>query len=155
VRFERLYPHSIDRVWTAVSTPEGLANWFPARVEIDLRVGGDVRFSGDPFAEDREGKVLVCDPPRQLWFTWSASELHFDLEAVGEGTCRFSLVELLSERDTAARNAAGWHVCLGELSKHLAGEPVAGPHSETALAWQPLYDGYVAAGLPAGASLPS
>jgi uncharacterized protein YndB with AHSA1/START domain len=154
VRFERAYPHPVERVWAAVSTPEGLANWFPAKVAIDLRVGGEVKFTGDPFADDREGTVLACDPPRRLWFTWADNELRFDLEAAGAGGCRLTLVDVLSERQEAARNAAGWTVCLGELHKHISGEQADGPHSSTALPWQPIYDEYVAGGLPSGAEVP-
>ncbi len=62
--------------------------------------------------------------------------------------------DLLERRDAAARQAAGWDVCLGELDKHLAGQLTNGPHSTMAKAWQPLYEAYVAAGLPAGAPVP-
>ncbi len=37
VRFVRTYPHPAERVWLAVSTPEGLAHWFPAQVALELR----------------------------------------------------------------------------------------------------------------------
>ena len=65
------------------------------------------------------------------------------------------LVNVLADPQAAAMNAAGWHVCLDELAKVVAGEPSGGPHAETATAWQPLYDEYAAAGLPHGAPLPT
>ena len=46
VRVERRYPHPIDKVWRAVTTPEHLGQWFPSPVELDLRPGGTMRFSG-------------------------------------------------------------------------------------------------------------
>ncbi len=46
VRVERRYPHPIDKVWRAVTTPEHLGQWFPSPVEIDLRPGGSMRFGG-------------------------------------------------------------------------------------------------------------
>jgi uncharacterized protein YndB with AHSA1/START domain len=155
VRFVRTYAHPIERVWAAVTTPDGLARWFPAAVEIDLRAGGVVRFRGDPHTEDRPGRVLACEPPCSLAITWGGDELRFELEALGDGRCRFTLIDVLDARDAAARNAAGWDVCLGELDKHFAGEPTTGPHGPDAKPWRPCYDAYVAAGLPAGAFIPS
>lgn len=32
LRFERTYPHSVERVWRAVSVPAELERWFPAAV---------------------------------------------------------------------------------------------------------------------------
>ena len=46
VRIERTYPHPIEKVWRAVTTPEHLDQWFPSAVEIDLRPGGAMRFDG-------------------------------------------------------------------------------------------------------------
>jgi uncharacterized protein YndB with AHSA1/START domain len=154
VRFERTYPHPIDRVWEAVSEPDQLAAWFPSKVEIDPVVGGDIVFSGDPNHEGAASKVLAIDPPRHLAFSWGADELRFDLEPIDDESCRFVLTNLLDERNAAARNGAGWHVCLAELDKHLRGVPSRGPHSEDTLAWSPLYEGYVELGLPSGAWIP-
>jgi uncharacterized protein YndB with AHSA1/START domain len=155
VRFQRTYPHPIDRVWTAVTTPEELQHWFPSSVDLDLAVGAPVRFSGDPYVENRPGIVVAVDPPRHLAFTWGDDELRFDLEEVDVGSCRFTLTNLLSERDAAARNASGWAVCLGELDKHIDGTPSRGPHSDDALAFQPLYDAHISAGLSWGAAIPA
>ncbi len=154
VRFVRTYEHPIERVWTAVTTPKGLDHWFPSKVEIDLRVGGVVTFSGDPHTDDHGGQVLVCEPPRHLAFTWGDDEVRFDLEPLDDGGCRFTLTNALDSRDAAARNAAGWDVCLGELDKHLGGEGADGPHTESPMVWQSRYDAYVAAGVPSGAEIP-
>jgi hypothetical protein len=124
-------------------------------VEIDLVRDGEIRFSGDPHAEATTGRILELEPPRRLAFTWSADELHFELEAVGEDRCRLTLINVLENRDAAARNAAGWAVCLGELDKLIAGARPDGPHTETAAAWRPLYEANIAAGMPHGAWLPS
>ncbi len=155
VRFERVYPHSIDRVWSAVTEPDELAHWFPASVAIEGRPGGSITFSGDPHAPDRTGRVLVFEPRRRLAYTWGDDELRFDLEELSGGHCRLTLVNVLSDRSQAARNGAGWVVCLAELDKHVGGQETRGPHSDSALEWQPVYDAHVAAGLPAGADVPS
>jgi uncharacterized protein YndB with AHSA1/START domain len=155
VRFQRTYEHPIERVWEAVSNPAELAQWFPSAVTIEPRAGGQISFSGDPNAGPSSGTILVFDPPRRLAFTWFGDELHFELEPVGSQGCTFTLINVLAERDSAARNAAGWTVCLGELDKVLEGLPVGGPHSPTAAAWQPIYDDYVASGMPSGAAIPA
>jgi uncharacterized protein YndB with AHSA1/START domain len=155
VRFVRVYEHPIDRVWSAVTDATELQHWFPSSVDIDLRAGGTVSFSGDPNLESSSGVVLACDPPRHLAFTWGEDELHFDLEPLG-GSCRFTLTNVLAEQDTAARNGSGWSVCLRELDAQMEGQPTGGPHSDSnkALFW-PLYDAYVAAGVPSGAEIPA
>jgi uncharacterized protein YndB with AHSA1/START domain len=155
VRFVRTYPQPIERVWQAITTPEGLARWFPSKVELELRPGGVVTYRGDPYSEDQAGRVLACDPPEYLALTWGGEELRFQLEPLADGGCRFTLFDLLDARDAAARNAAGWDVCLSELDNHLAGKPADGPHSPAATPWRPRYDAYVAAGLPAGAYIPT
>jgi uncharacterized protein YndB with AHSA1/START domain len=153
VRFERTYPHGIDRVWRAVTDPDEMPHWFPSRVDYEPRVGAPVTFSGDPYAEEVTGSVLAWEPPRRFAFTWGEDEVHLSLDEV-DGGCRFVLVDVLGDPEAAARNAAGWHVCLDQLAQSVSGTPGDGPHAETALPWQPLYDGYVAAGLPHGAALP-
>lgn len=155
VRFVRRYPHPAERVWAAVSESGELARWFPSHVEIERRVGGRITFSGDPNMPPSSGTVLAYDPPRLLAFTWGGDELHLTVEPDGPGACTLTLVNVLEARDTAARNAAGWAVCLGELDKHLGGDSADGPHSATAQPWQEHYAAYVAAGVPAGAPVPS
>ncbi|GAA4596914.1 hypothetical protein GCM10023194_70330 [Planotetraspora phitsanulokensis] len=155
VRFERTYAHPAERVWEAVSTPEGLAHWFPSTVELEPHAGGKITFSGDPNLEAMTGTVLAFEPPRRLAFSWGGDELRFNVESIDAEHCRLTLVNVLEARDTAARNAAGWTVCLAELGKHLSGASADGPHSTSAEPWQPLYDEYVASGMPYGAAVPS
>jgi uncharacterized protein YndB with AHSA1/START domain len=155
VRFERNYPHPIERVWRAVTEPAELAQWFPSGVTIDPRPGGTVQFSGDPTVEATTGRVLAFDPPHRLAFTWGGDELHLELAAIDETACRLSLVNVLEARDAAARNAAGWSVCLDELTTLLSVGSAGGPHSDTATSWRPYYDGYLADGLPSGAPVPA
>lgn len=156
VQFEWVYPHSLHDVWRAVSEGSQLSQWFPATVALEPRVGGLVTFSGDPYADDSSGVVLVFDPPRGLAFSWLEDELHFQLEPIEEGHCRLTLTNVLADPAAAARNAAGWSVCIAELDKLIAGRRVDGPHSAAAAeAGQHYYDAYVEAGLPSGAAIPT
>ncbi|MEU8137822.1 SRPBCC family protein [Streptodolium elevatio] len=154
VRFTRTYPHPIERVWRFVTEPAELVHWFPSRVEVDLRPGGEMRFSFDPNTPDSVGRVLALDPPRHLSFVWDADELHFDLEPAGSGGTRFTLTNVLAEDDTAARNAAGWQVCLDALDAAANGEHRDGPHAGPTGDWKGYYDAYVAQGVPSGAHIP-
>lgn len=153
VRFIRTYAHPVQRVWAAVTEPEQLAAWFPSAVRMQPQVGGRIDFTGDPYAEDTTGTVLVYDPPHQLAYTWGEDELHFELAAT-DGGCTLTLINVLDERAAAARNAAGWDACIAQLDKLLAAEPTQGAHSDDPGQWQQLYERYVADGLPAGAPMP-
>jgi uncharacterized protein YndB with AHSA1/START domain len=156
VRFERIYPHPIDRVWTTITDPAEMAHWFPApEVSIEPRTGGTIRFGGDPHTDDLTGTVLAWEPPSRLAFSWGGDELRFDLEALDATSCRLVLLDVLEQRNAAARNAGGWLVCLGELAKTVAGNPGHGPHSDSVIApWPEVYEAHVAAGLPYGAEIP-
>lgn len=154
VRLQRIYPHPIDRVWDAVTDSEDLKHWFPGRADIDLTVGGRVVFSSDPNTDDTFGEVLTLDPPNSISFSWGANELRFALEAIGATETRLVLIDVLDGKPSAARNGAGWTVCLGELTKRLDGIVSAGPNSADALPWADAYEAHVAAGVPAGATIP-
>ncbi|MFF4272590.1 SRPBCC family protein [Streptomyces sp. NPDC001536] len=149
VRFSRTYDHPVDRVWHFVTDAGELAHWFPSRAEIDLRPGGEIRFSGDPNMTDSKGRVLSVDAPRHLSFEWGGDELHFDLEALDDKRSRFTLTNVLSEVNTAARNGAGWEVCLAALETYADEAP-----SGSRALWKEFYDAYVAAGVPSGAPVP-
>ncbi|MFF9118957.1 SRPBCC family protein [Streptomyces massasporeus] len=154
VRFSRLYDHPVDRVWQFVTNADELERWFPSRAEIELRPGGTVRFGGDPHMEDSTGRVLAVDPPHHLAFEWGGDELRFDLEEAGEKSTRLTLTNVLDARDSAARNGAGWEVCLAALDARARGEETAGPHAGADAPWKELYAAYVAAGVPSGAPVP-
>jgi uncharacterized protein YndB with AHSA1/START domain len=154
VRFEREYRHALERVWRAVSEADQARQWFPSALTFEPRVGGAVRFTGDPNMSDGEGVVLEYEPPRLLAFTWGDGEVRIALEPVGEDRCRFVLINVLGADNEAARNAAGWAVCLGELDKVAQGEQTQGPHAVPVPVWQAAYESYVRSGMPAGAPVP-
>ncbi|MEU1081148.1 SRPBCC family protein [Streptomyces sp. NPDC005908] len=154
VRFSREYGHPVDRVWRFVTDPDELAHWFPSRAEIDLRPGGAVTFSGDPALEDSGGRVIAVDPPRHLSFTWEDDEIHFDLEELAGQRTRLTLTNVLGTENTAARNSAGWDVCLSALDARARGERFEGPHAGPEAPARQLYEAYVAAGMPSGAPYP-
>jgi uncharacterized protein YndB with AHSA1/START domain len=148
--FERRLSHPVDRVWHAITEPGELQQWFPSRVEADLRVGGKMKFTFDGHAApDMPGEVTELDPPRVFAFAWGEDHLRFELEPVdGDRGCALRLTVKLAARDKAARDAAGWHVCLDRLARVLDGED--GPPSD----WRSLYEEYERRGAPVGAAIP-
>ncbi|MEV0634922.1 SRPBCC family protein [Streptomyces sp. NPDC050619] len=154
IRFSRTYDHPVDRVWRFVTEADELAHWFPSRAEIELRAGGTITFGGDPDMEDSTGRVIAVDPPRHLSFEWGGDELHFDLEPLDAKRTRFTLTNVLIAADTAARNGAGWEVCLAALDAKARGERFEGPHAGMNAPWKEFYDAYLAAKIPSGAPVP-
>ena len=154
LRFERSLPHPPDEVWRAITDPAEIRDWFPAAVDYEPRVGARMSFRfDDPDAPPTEGEVTELDPPRLFAFDWGEEQLRFELEPAGDG-CRLLFTHFLSERIQAARDAAGWEMCLAELDRLLASEAAEAPGIGATPAWRELYDKYVAAGLPSGAEVP-
>ena len=159
--FRRELEASGARAWTALTTPAGLAAWFPCRVDGDLTtVGADLDFvfpgDGSGGADTTHGTVLAVDPGRRLVLTWETEELRIEVEPLGAERCAVDFVNLLPVGDdsTAARTAAGWHACLDALGAHLATGAVAPPPADPTEQFRSVYAHYVAAGFPSGAPLP-
>ena len=152
--FERRLAHPVERVWRAVTDPAELAHWFPSAVSGEFAPGGRLTFEF-PGADmpTMEGEVVELEPPRRFAFTWGEDELRIELEPAAEG-CVLRFTCLFSEPERAARDAAGWHVCLDVLEQHLDGTSTQGPDSEATPEWRALYEAYQRRGLPAGAALP-
>lgn len=116
LRFERFLPRAVEEVWRAVTDPIEMQSWFPTRIEIDRWETGAAfvhHFDGQPLGP-LPGKVLDCRKPHRLVFTWGDDTITFELSATDGGT-NFVLTEELGASH-AARNAAGWEVCLERLA---------------------------------------
>ena len=134
LRFERFLPRPVEQVWRAVTEPEGLKAWFPTRIEIDRWEPGATlthHFDGQDI-EPLPGRVIDCSEPHRLVFTWGDDTIGFELTPAEGGTL-FVLTEELGA-SVAARNAAGWEVCLDRLVEGTAGED-----------WAPRFERYRAA----------
>jgi uncharacterized protein YndB with AHSA1/START domain len=156
LRFERRLAHPIEAVWRAVTDPSELAHWFPAQVTVDLRTGGRMSFAfPDEALPPSDGEVTELDPPRRFAFSWGDEPLRFELEpAAGGDGCVLRFTHLLSSRDQAARDAAGWHVCFEALDRLLAGTPGDAPGTEPTAEHHALQQEYERRGLPTGAPFP-
>lgn len=155
LRFVREYRHPAPRVFALLTEPGELAHWFPAAVALPTgwTPGAPVTFSFEADGDGGTGTVLVHEPPRRIAFSWGGDELRFDVEELRGGHSRLTFTHLLSERDAAARNAAGWDVCLHALTAAVDGSPAA-PAGGRPAGWEELYRAYVDAGTPSGAPIP-
>ena len=88
LRLERRLAHPVGAVWTAISDPRELAQWFPSTIDGDLRQGSRLSFSFPEYDEvpDMEGRVTAFDPPRELGFDWGSDHVRFELAPAGEHT---------------------------------------------------------------------
>jgi uncharacterized protein YndB with AHSA1/START domain len=126
LRFERVHRYPVREVWAAVTEPDGLAGWFPARVRYaKLAEGESLTFTfegdGDP---PTTGTITEVEPERVFAFTWDGDPIRIELapDADSDGKCRLVFSNGFEDRRRAVRNAAGWHICLDMLKSALAGE---------------------------------
>jgi uncharacterized protein YndB with AHSA1/START domain len=134
VRLERELPDPPPVVWRALTDRTELQAWFPCDVIVaggTWRVGASITFPFTDHDMTLTGEVLEVDEPRVLAFTWGEDSLRFELSSHGGGT-RLVLIDELPS-GWAARNAAGWEVCLDRLAG-----------LDTDAAWQPRFDRYAA-----------
>jgi len=142
VRLERVLAHDPATVWSSLTEADQLKAWFPCTAEP---VGGQwevgaaltFRFPDDVGAMVIEGRVLIADAPRLLSYSWGEDVLTFELQPEGTGT-RLVLTDELPP-SWAARNAAGWELCLDRLAGLVPGED----------AWRPRFELYSARFEPA------
>lgn len=131
VRFERMLAAAPQEVWRSLTDPDGLREWFPCSIAAQRwEVGAALTFTFPGQAEFTvDGVVLECDRPRVLAYLWGQETLRFDLEPLPAGSAgagesggtRLVMVDELSA-PVAARNAAGWHLCLDRLAGHAPAE---------------------------------
>lgn len=157
--FERQLSHPVDRVWRAITETDELEHWFPSKVMVDeLLPDAEMTFEFEDMPLDAPssmgGRVTDVDPPRLFAFYWGDDHLRLELRPTDDGTgCALSLTVQLDARDRAARDAAGWHVCLDRLEELLAGG--RGPAATgVGRRWRELYEEYQRRGAPAGAEVP-
>jgi uncharacterized protein YndB with AHSA1/START domain len=62
-------PATADEVWSALTRPEELAEWFGAEVELELSPGSPARWRGDG-GELWHGVVEEVEPGRRLAYRW-------------------------------------------------------------------------------------
>jgi uncharacterized protein YndB with AHSA1/START domain len=150
LRFTRTLRHPPEKVWRAITEPEHLAHWFPTTIEGERAVGAHLWF-GFPAGEAPpfEGEMLAFEPPSVMELRWGPDIIRVELRPTDEGTV-LTLLDTLEHRGKAARDGAGWHVCLDALGAHLDGDPDARGAKQ---AWSAVHSGYVESFGPEAATI--
>jgi uncharacterized protein YndB with AHSA1/START domain len=128
LRFERVLAHSPERVWQALTQREQLEAWHPTPFDLQGRQGGSIAYVEDErWPTMGSGEVIAYDPPSLLEHTWGDDLLRWELRPHGDG-CLLLLTHVFDDRMKAARDAAGWHLCIEALEASLSRKA----HSEQA-----------------------
>jgi len=124
----------VARVWAALTDPKELGSWFPDRVELDVRPGGEGTFAFDMDGSEHVASVVVeaLEPMTRFAFWWGGADepaerrtlVDFTLEPVNGGT-RLRLVEsgfakMVDGDAQRTDHEGGWTVQLGKLPGYLA-----------------------------------
>lgn len=145
LRFERLLPGPIERVWAYLTESDKRGTWL-ASGEMELRPGGraEFHFRNSELSAHNEtipekykqyedvrftGRIVRAESPRLLVFTWpeendTDSEVTFELSSEGDLVRLVLTHRLLEVRATRLSVAAGWHTHLGVLADRLHGRTV-------------------------------
>jgi uncharacterized protein YndB with AHSA1/START domain len=133
--------HPPAKVWEALTDPTHLREWAPYEADRSLASIGTVKLTtvGAPQPLISETRVTRADAPKLLEFQWGGNDIRWQLEPVGAGT-RLTLWHGI-DRNFISMGAAGWHICIDVLDRHLAGEPLGRMVGADALkfgGWQQL-----------------
>lgn len=152
VRFTRLLPGNIEKVWAYLTQSDLRATWLAAG-PMELRLGGrvELEFWNSQLAEPAEptppdyarydgsrliGQITRLEPPHLLAFTWgeaasgcnpgeTASEVTFELTPEADRV-RLMLTHRRLTRDSMLSVAPGWHSHLDMLARHATSQPRGG-----------------------------
>jgi uncharacterized protein YndB with AHSA1/START domain len=143
IRFQRVLPGPIERVWAFLTESEQRGRWL-ASGPMELRVGGRVELNfrhaelcACPEAAPAKyrkfeqgvtnrGHITRCDPPHLLSFTWDEesgvdSEVTFELSPRDDEVLLVLTHRRLGDRAMRLGVATGWHTHLGVLADDLTG----------------------------------
>ena len=149
VRFERLLPGPIERVWDYLTDSEKRGKWL-ATGRMELRIGGRVELhfvhaSLSPHREEvpekykaygdgvtNYGCITQLRPPHLLAYTWGEtqrepgappdSEVTFELTPKGSEVLLVLTHRRLRDRGEMVSVSSGWHAHLGILADNLRGD---------------------------------
>ncbi|MEU4389949.1 SRPBCC domain-containing protein [Kribbella sp. NPDC023855] len=131
LRMERALRHQPEKVWRALTEPKELDGWFPAAVELDLRLDGPISFTfPDEEANegaDNAGVIRAYEPPRLLEYNWGSEILRWELVPTADG-CLLKLTAIHDDRPGSASFTAGWIRCLDALDRVLGGSSIPREH---------------------------
>lgn len=146
VVYEATINASVEKVWQAFTTAEGLRSWMAPLAEIELKVGGLMRSNYNPQGQIGDATtitntILAFDPHRMLALkatsfpagfpfeeaakqTWSV----FYFEDIGEGRTKLTIVGLGYGQDEQSRQMRAFFeqgnpMLIGQLRKVVEPKP--------------------------------
>jgi uncharacterized protein YndB with AHSA1/START domain len=137
VRFERLLPGPIERVWSYLTESDKRAQWLCAG-DVETTVDGHVdmhfhnlslstaediprpeKYSDKPEKMSFTGSVIRCEPPHVLEHTWEfgeeSSRVCYELTEQGDKVRLVLTHRRLATSDTVLSVSTGWHTHLNLL----------------------------------------
>lgn len=128
-------PVSADEAFALVTDPERLRRWQTVAARVDLRIGGQYRWTVTP-GHHATGTFQEIEPGKRVVFTWGwesgmdlapgASTVTITLEPDAEGTS-LRLVHDGLTAEQAAAHAEGWNHYLDRLVTETSTPAGAGP----------------------------
>jgi uncharacterized protein YndB with AHSA1/START domain len=144
LRFERRYPHPIEKVWDAITQPERLVAWL-GEAELELEEGGAIKITWLNTDEDGNtavynGRITRFEPPHVLeWDGDIHGRLLWELRADGDAATVLKLTNWTpAPDDYRTKVAAGWDIHLDHLATALDGGTIDWPrwYRDHYPAWQ-------------------
>ena len=117
---------TVDAVFTAITTPEGLNNWWTKKASGKPKIGEEYQFYFDlDFVW--HAKVVLCQSDQMICFEmiksdtdWEGTQLRFTLSSTPTGTfLRFEHVGWKGINDHFRRTSYCWAIYLSGLKKYL------------------------------------
>jgi uncharacterized protein YndB with AHSA1/START domain len=137
---QRLLPGPIERIWAYLTQSELRRQWFAAG-QMEMKPGSPLELVWrndeltDPPGERppsyssehrMQSRIIECDPPRKLAFTFGASgDVSFQLDPKGDRVLLTLTHRRLPDRATMLRVAPGWHAHLDVLIARVTGKDPA------------------------------
>lgn len=139
IRFERLLPGPVERVWAYLTESKKRATWLAAG-EFDLRLGGkiELHFDNNSLSDETappgargagkhtaHGKITRLEPLRVLAHTWSwdggESEVTYELTPRGKDVLLTIQHRLPDDHGLKLAVGGGWATHVGILADQLSG----------------------------------
>ena len=140
--FEVFIKTSPERLWEAITDPELRARYsFGVRTESDYSNGSSYKSSVPGVVDIAEGENVEVDPPKRLVQTFNAlwsdevksegeSEVTWEIEPVGEDSCRLTVTHDLRKKGANGELYGGWPMILSGLKTLLeTGDDLTTPGS--------------------------
>lgn len=152
IRFERRLRHSPQRVWAALTTPQGLACWLAeaviepkagGRMDLNFRQPATENFPDTCEVREQANEVLVFQPFTQFEHTFGGADsvVSWRLTPDGDGT-HLALIHRMARdwESNVANTLAGWHHHMEGLDDAATGAAYPWRWSR----WTALRDAYAA-----------